>query len=175
MAKTWRRIFVLASLAFALFATAPAAAQSGGCPGGPFDGATTLDSDGDGVNDSDEVASGTDECDPNSTPTFVCGGYVSNYDAAAFDSDNDSHTDAEEIAAGTDPCDSTSVIAAAATTTTTTAPTTTTAAAGAGGAAQQPPTLALTGPSTATLAVVVGLAMVLLGAASLAVGRRVDA
>ncbi len=183
MAKTWRRIFVLASLAFALFATVPAAAQSGGCAGGPFAGATTLDSDGDGVNDSDEVSSGTDECDPNSTPTFVCGGYVNGYNAAAFDSDNDSYTDAAETAAGTDPCDPTSVIAAAVTTTTA-APSTTTAAptpttvdtgAGTGAAAQQAPTLALTGPSTATLTFVVGLAMVLLGAASLAVGRRVDA
>jgi len=170
MAKTWRRIFVLASLAFALFATAPAAAQSsGGCEGGPFTGATTLDSDGDGVNDSDEVASGTDECDPNSTPSLVCGVYVASYTASSFDFDNDGHTDADEIAAGTDPCDSTSVIAAGAAATTTT-----TVAANNGGAAQAP-TLALTGPSTATVTFVVGLAMLLLGLASLAVGRRVEA
>ena len=45
---------------------APVGAQSGGCPGGPFPGATATDSDGDGVSDADELAAGTDECDPTS-------------------------------------------------------------------------------------------------------------
>ena len=40
---------------------------------------------------------------------------------------------------------------------------------------QEVPELALTGPSTAMLSLMVALAMVVLGAASLAVGRRVDA
>ena len=72
---------------------------------------------------------------------------VANYNAATADTDGDGQTDAAEIAAGTDQCDSASV---------------------------NIPELALTGPSTAMLGFVVALAMVVLGAASLAVGRRVE-
>lgn len=182
---TWRALIAIAAFLVGVIALQqPAGAQSGGCAGGPFVGSTTLDSDGDGVNDADEIVSGTNECDPASTPVRVCGDFVASYDPATFDFDNDGDNDAAERAAGTDPCDSTSVISAAVTTTTA-APTTPTetettttirvAAVGVDEETQAPPQLALTGPSTATLAAVVGVATLLLGAASLAVGRRVEA
>jgi len=217
----WRTAFLLATLVVGVLAIQPVAAQSGGCAGGPFTGATTLDSDGDGVSDANEVTAGTDQCDPGDaptsvcdefvanydasvadsdgdgvtdaienssgtdacsatdTPTAVCGAYVASYNSSTFDADNDGGTDAAEIAGGTDPCDATSVLGAAAaqvTTTTTeapatTAPTTTVAA----GAADEVAELALTGPSTAALGLLVALVMMILGMASLAVGRRVEA
>ena len=98
---------------------------------------------------------------------------VANYNAATADTDGDGFTDAAEIAAGTDQCDAASVIAAAQTGTTTT--TTTEASTTTTTAVQEVPELALTGPSTALLGLLVALAMVVLGVASLAVGRRVDA
>ena len=210
MSAKWRTIVAIAALVLGVVATAqPVSAQSGGSSGcgSTFAGATTSDSDGDGVSDAAEVVAGTGECDPADTPTSVCGAFVANYDASTADTDSDGFTDAAEIAAGSDHCDSTSVIAAAVTTTTaapaattmtaapaatttTAAPaaTTTTAApaatttteasvVGAGALDNDdadPPQLALTGPSTATLAAVVGVAALLLGLASLAVGRRVQ-
>ena len=124
--------------------------------------AATADTDGDGFTDAAEIAAGTDQCDSSSVisagaaqapattvaTTTVCGVAVANYNAATADTDGDGQTDAAEIAAGTDQCDSASV---------------------------NIPELALTGPSTAMLGFVVALAMVVLGAASLAVGRRVEA
>lgn len=172
-----RVLTILAILALSLAGFAsPAAAQSSGCAGGPFDGATATDSDGDGVSDGDEVAAGTDECDPAEAPTNVCGNWVTGYDATTADTDADGHTDAAETSAGTDHCDETSVIDANVTnngannttdTTTTNNATNNTAAAA--------PTLALTGPSSATLLALVGMSLVLLGSASLAMGRRAEA
>ena len=212
MSAKWRTIVAIAALVLGVVATAqPVSAQSGGSGGSSgcgstFAGATTSDSDGDGVSDAAEVVAGTDDCNPDDTPTLVCGEFVANYDLSTADTDSDGFTDAAELAAGSDHCDSTSVIAAAVTTTTaapaattttaapaatttTAAPaaTTTTAApaatttteasvVGAGALDNEdvdPPQLALTGPSTATLAAVVGVAALLLGLASLAVGRRV--
>ena len=71
-------------------------AQSAGCADGPFAGATALDSDGDGVNDGDEVLAGTDQCDPASTPVTVCGAFVASYDAATADTDGDGVVDRVE-------------------------------------------------------------------------------
>ena len=212
MSAKWRTIVAIAALVLGVVATAqPVSAQSGGSGGSSgcastFADATTSDSDGDGVSDAAEVVAGTDDCNPDDTPTLVCGEFVANYDLSTADTDSDGFTDAAELAAGSDHCDSTSVIAAAVTTTTaapaattttaapaatttTAAPaaTTTTAApaatttteasvVGAGALDNEdadPPQLALTGPSTATLAAVVGVAALLLGLASLAVGRRV--
>jgi len=157
--QTAGRLFVLlAAIAIVLagFVT-PAAAQSGGCVNGPHDGATATDSDGDGAADATEVVAGTDECDPTDTPTQVCGEWVANYNAATADSDNDGYTDAAEDSAGTDKCDSTSVIAATS-----------------NNVASEPPLLALTGPSTAMLLTLSGLSLVLIGFASVAVGRRTE-
>lgn len=64
-------MFMLVIFAVAHLMIGSAGAQSSGCPNGPFEGATALDSDGDGVNDGDEVLAGTDECDPASTPTVA--------------------------------------------------------------------------------------------------------
>ncbi len=151
---------LLATLGLGFLSLGTAGAQSAGCTGGPYDGATALDSDGDGVNDSDEVRAGTGECDPASTPTAVCGTFVANYDPATADTDNDGHTDAAEAAAGSDACDATSVIAAAVTNTPT---------------PQAAPTLALTGPSTAMISALIGVATLLLGIMAMAVSRRIEA
>jgi hypothetical protein len=108
-------VALLATLGIGFGSMSATAAQSSGCVGGPFDGETALDSDGDG------------------------------------------HTDAAEVAAGSDPCDSSSVISSVAT-------------------ATIPPaqTLALTGPDTAVVGALVGFVTLFLGAATLAVGRRVE-
>ncbi|MGI9608230.1 MAG: thrombospondin type 3 repeat-containing protein [Acidimicrobiales bacterium] len=108
-ASTFALILVLTAAFFA-----PASAQSGGCPNGPFAGATPTDSDGDGVSDADEILAGSDECDP------------------------------------------TSVIS-------TPAPPT-----------PVPPRLALTGPSTAMLSVMVGMALIIVGAAAMSLGKRAE-
>jgi|GEM_PF-4284800 len=157
---------LLATLGLGFLAIGSAGAQSAGCTGGPYDGATALDSDGDGVNDSDEVRAGTGECDPASTPSAVCGEYVANYDAATADTDGDGHTDAAEMAAGSDACDSTSVIAAAANNT---------PAPQAAPVDQAAPTLALTGPSTAMVSALIGVATLMLGFGTMALSRRIEA
>ncbi len=144
-----------ATLVAALILVAPAGAQSGGCEGGPYPGATATDSDGDGVSDADEVVNGTDECDPNDAPMQVCGDWVVGYDASTADTDGDGFTDAVEDSAGTDKCDSTSVVAGTAATT-------------------QPPLLALTGPSQLELLAALGLVLVTVGFGSVAIGRRVE-
>ena len=151
---------LLATLGLGFLTIGSAGAQSAGCTGGPYDGATALDSDGDGVNDSDEVRAGTGECDPASTPTAVCGEYVASYDASTADTDGDGHTDAAEVAAGSDPCDATSVVAAAVANTPT---------------PQAAPTLALTGPSTALVSALIGVAALLLGLSAMALSRRIEA
>lgn len=153
---------VLAVLAVGSLSIAAAGAQSAGCTGGPYDGATAADSDGDGVDDGTEVRAGTDECNPNSTPTSVCGDWVANYNPATADTDADGHTDAAETTAGSDPCDASSVVAAAAATQNT-------------GTVAAAPQLALTGPSTAIIIALTGLSMMMIGFAALAVGRRVEA
>lgn len=154
-------IIFVASLLFA----APAGAQSGGCTGSYAD-ATALDSDGDGVSDSDEIQTGTDECDPSSTPELVCGEYVTPYDSSSFDADNDGYSDAMEKAAGSDPCDATSVVSSV-----TTQPPVDEPAASVTNAPAAP-LLALTGPSAFTYLIGSGLLLVALGSASLVVGRR---
>lgn len=158
-------IALIATLIFAIsaFLAGSAGAQSGGCTG-TFAGATALDSDGDGVSDAVETQTGTDVCDPGSVPSLVCGEYISGYDAANFDADNDGVSDADETAAGTDPCDAASVAGATSTQTTTAV----------SPAVAEPPLLALTGPSTATVLVIVAMLLVGLGAASVVVGKSVD-
>lgn len=158
---------LIATLALGFLSIGTASAQSAGCAGGPYDGATALDSDGDGVNDADEVRAGTDGCDPASTPTAICGTFVANYDAATADTDDDGHTDAAEVAAGSDACDATSVIAAAAVTPAAATPAATTPAAA--------PVLALTGPSNAMISALIGFATLLLGIGATAVSRRIEA
>ena len=66
--KPMRIVLVLAAalLVASIGFAGPAGAQSGGCDGGPFPGATPTDSDGDGASDAEEVLAGTDECDPTS-------------------------------------------------------------------------------------------------------------
>lgn len=170
---------VVTVLAVGSLSIGVAGAQSAGCTGGPYAGATSLDSDGDGVNDGVEVQAGTDECDPDSTPTSICGEWVANYNAGTADTDADGHTDADEVAAGSDPCDASSVVAAAAAATTTTttaaATTTTTAATTAAADATAAPALALTGPSTSSMIAMIGLAMLMLGFAARAAGNRAEA
>ena len=66
--KPMRIVLVLAAvlLVASMVLAGPVGAQSGGCEGGPFPGATPTDSDGDGASDAEEILAGTDECDPTS-------------------------------------------------------------------------------------------------------------
>lgn len=79
------------------------------------------------------------------------------FDANALDSDGEGQTNPAEGADRSDPCSSDSVTSS-------------------GAAAPIPPptSLALTGPSTVVVGSFVGLLTLLLGAASLAIGRRVE-
>lgn len=152
-----RLLFVLAALitAMSVAVGTPAGAQSGGCVGGPYAGATPTDSDGDGASDADEVLAGTDECDPDDTPTTVCGSVVADYDPATTDTDGDGFTDAVEDSDGSDKCDSTSLVAGASATT-------------------NAPVLALTGPGRVELLAAFGLLLVALGLASQSLVRRAE-
>ena len=149
----------------------PAAAPTPVCSGFVVDyDASVADTDADGVTDAAETAAGTDACDASSTPTVVCGQDVADYDASVADTDADGVTDAVEATDGTDPCDSSSVLAATIAATTTDDDDTE-----ATDVANEIPELALTGPSNVTLGLLVALVMLVLGGASLAVGRRVEA
>jgi hypothetical protein len=83
---------------------------SGGSPdgngtGSPDGNGSSVDSDGDGFSDDDELAAGSDPYNPSSFPGSNDPGSPPDGNGSVVDTDGDGFSDDDEIAAGTDPYD----------------------------------------------------------------------